>query len=547
MYRSQEAHPGRKELESHTTSRGGGDSADTLLDSATWLLRLSRKVAIHLALAAVWSRELENRFIFSLENQKTVSLLITTITTTFATTFNATRSLSVSTQSIPGFNLSRYNLSNPPDRSNAWQNSLDYARGSLYFLPSVAGTTNNLGSKSLDVGHPMSRDAMGGYPGVAAVPRIPRLPQLDDIERLACGTSSKWRDGEVTSHGNRRMSAPIIETLNRDDKGRRNEGNKAGDSGKECTRQTSAILERKEDPISLHGTVEIAEMIAATNTGYLADADWPTNSEQKGLPARLSKAASTTTWLEGRWNKVHRSHGLLEPIQDHTMEIFALGSSLGDGTLAINACRNGVGGLLRETSRLQGELGDVSDQLYPIRRWLKEPELRSVQMKEAANIAEIRMYEDALTQHMWDREDSCSRALDKVISSRGGTVEFLREDLQQARMRVEDEAKRKEKPFMLLLTKKQKAAMERINAACQRPRRPGPDVQSADAASHWRGFHAGVGSRRQTTRRGCTGNVAGSSRWLEATGGMAWEALFRDESNDLQGIAGCFDTDKLEV
>jgi hypothetical protein len=51
------------------------------------------------------------------------SILILHITTSSLfslETFNATRSISVPTQSLPGFNLSHYNLSNSRDRSTAW-------------------------------------------------------------------------------------------------------------------------------------------------------------------------------------------------------------------------------------------------------------------------------------------------------------------------------------------------------------------------------------------------------------------------------------------
>jgi hypothetical protein len=42
-------------------------------------------VVLHLILIVIWAKELENHLVFSLDHQKTVSLLITAITTTFGT------------------------------------------------------------------------------------------------------------------------------------------------------------------------------------------------------------------------------------------------------------------------------------------------------------------------------------------------------------------------------------------------------------------------------------------------------------------------------
>ncbi|KAJ7763030.1 hypothetical protein B0H16DRAFT_505164 [Mycena metata] len=90
-----------------------GNSADTLLDSATTLLRASREapprrrlkssttlgllslvlhsalVALHLTLIGIWGASLEHRLVFSLDNQKTVSFLITAISQTFGTIYAA--------------------------------------------------------------------------------------------------------------------------------------------------------------------------------------------------------------------------------------------------------------------------------------------------------------------------------------------------------------------------------------------------------------------------------------------------------------------------
>ncbi|KAJ7485643.1 hypothetical protein FB451DRAFT_1392373 [Mycena latifolia] len=75
-----------------------------------------------------------------------ISVLHITTSSLFSLeTFNATRSISVPTQSLPAFNLSSYNISSEADRSNAWANTLDHARGSLYFLPSAFGSTGTPG------------------------------------------------------------------------------------------------------------------------------------------------------------------------------------------------------------------------------------------------------------------------------------------------------------------------------------------------------------------------------------------------------------------
>ncbi|KAJ7164138.1 hypothetical protein C8R46DRAFT_1192909 [Mycena filopes] len=46
-------------------------------------------VAIHLGLLVVWSKNLEHRIVFSLDRQRTVSFILTAVTTTFGTTYSA--------------------------------------------------------------------------------------------------------------------------------------------------------------------------------------------------------------------------------------------------------------------------------------------------------------------------------------------------------------------------------------------------------------------------------------------------------------------------
>ncbi|KAJ7156302.1 hypothetical protein C8R46DRAFT_1040834 [Mycena filopes] len=46
-------------------------------------------VAIHLGLLVVWSKNLEHRVVFSLDRQRTVSFILTAVTTTFGTTYSA--------------------------------------------------------------------------------------------------------------------------------------------------------------------------------------------------------------------------------------------------------------------------------------------------------------------------------------------------------------------------------------------------------------------------------------------------------------------------
>ncbi|KAJ7733529.1 hypothetical protein B0H16DRAFT_1468119 [Mycena metata] len=199
------------------------NSADTLPDSATTLLRMSRE-GLHLTLIGMWGASVEHRLFFSLDNQKTVSFLITAISQIFATiysallvfvtqtlwmrrslqmdrtltamhdhaaawtgigsamrhvwhqkttaasltgtfavflylgnililhistpalfslqTFNFTRPVQVETNSLPS-----YNFGNTTDvtSSDAFVKMSFYAMGSLYSLPSILGSTQNLG------------------------------------------------------------------------------------------------------------------------------------------------------------------------------------------------------------------------------------------------------------------------------------------------------------------------------------------------------------------------------------------------------------------
>ncbi|KAJ7795989.1 hypothetical protein B0H14DRAFT_2917004 [Mycena olivaceomarginata] len=96
-----------------SSSMRDSDSAESLLQSAVELLKMSRKapklkrfdssrtlhflslvlhsllVGIHLALLAIWARGLEHRITFSLDNQKIVNFLITAIANTFGTVYSA--------------------------------------------------------------------------------------------------------------------------------------------------------------------------------------------------------------------------------------------------------------------------------------------------------------------------------------------------------------------------------------------------------------------------------------------------------------------------
>ncbi|KAF8170909.1 hypothetical protein K438DRAFT_1982466 [Mycena galopus ATCC 62051] len=184
-------------------------------------------VAIHVALVVVWWRELEQRLVFPLEKQGSVSFIITTIVTTIVAiysavlvfltqkmsfrrslcvnqtltathdnvaawggigsaafciwdqqavpasvtgalsvfvylanilflhitspvllsvqTFNFTQSVPVSTQSLPAFNFSGYDLSSNEDRVNALTSAEQYAAVSLPFLPYLNERTTNPG------------------------------------------------------------------------------------------------------------------------------------------------------------------------------------------------------------------------------------------------------------------------------------------------------------------------------------------------------------------------------------------------------------------
>ncbi|KAJ7922451.1 hypothetical protein B0H13DRAFT_1865824 [Mycena leptocephala] len=173
-------------------------------------------VAIHLGLAVVWWRKLENKLVVSLENQALDSFIYSavlvfvtqtlflrgnlredqTLTATHDSiaawagigsatlqiwnqitvpasilgvlsafgylanilvlhitspalfslrTFNMSRSVPVSTQGLPAFNLSAYNTSGPADRANALSSAKASARASLAFLPFLNQSTTTLG------------------------------------------------------------------------------------------------------------------------------------------------------------------------------------------------------------------------------------------------------------------------------------------------------------------------------------------------------------------------------------------------------------------
>ncbi|KAJ6469325.1 hypothetical protein C8R45DRAFT_1078664 [Mycena sanguinolenta] len=111
MYRHPFLSASGKELPDRSTSLAS--MQESLLNSASTLLRVSREapkrsminsskslrrfclilhlmlVFIHLALIAIWAKNIENRVVFSLENQNIVSLFITVISQTFWTIYGA--------------------------------------------------------------------------------------------------------------------------------------------------------------------------------------------------------------------------------------------------------------------------------------------------------------------------------------------------------------------------------------------------------------------------------------------------------------------------
>ncbi|KAJ6450765.1 hypothetical protein C8R45DRAFT_1223984 [Mycena sanguinolenta] len=75
-----------------------------------------------------------------------VSVLHITIPALFSLeSFISSHSVNVATHGLPAFNFSGYDLSNETDRNNAWTDTINCARGSLYFLPLVLGSPNTLG------------------------------------------------------------------------------------------------------------------------------------------------------------------------------------------------------------------------------------------------------------------------------------------------------------------------------------------------------------------------------------------------------------------
>ncbi|KAJ7454375.1 hypothetical protein FB451DRAFT_1517922 [Mycena latifolia] len=93
---------------------------------STKILRLlslilhSTLVVIHLALIGVWAKGLEHHLVFTLENQKLVSLLITAIFTTFGTIYSAVLVLVTQTLSIRRSLQMDQTLTATHDNSAAW-------------------------------------------------------------------------------------------------------------------------------------------------------------------------------------------------------------------------------------------------------------------------------------------------------------------------------------------------------------------------------------------------------------------------------------------
>ncbi|KAJ7454390.1 hypothetical protein FB451DRAFT_1565274 [Mycena latifolia] len=93
---------------------------------STKILRLlslilhSTLVVIHLALIGVWAKGLEHHLVFTLENQKPVSLLITAILTTFGTIYSAVLVLVMQTLSIQRSLQMDQTLTATHDTSAAW-------------------------------------------------------------------------------------------------------------------------------------------------------------------------------------------------------------------------------------------------------------------------------------------------------------------------------------------------------------------------------------------------------------------------------------------
>jgi hypothetical protein len=73
----------------------------------------------------------------------------------------------------------------------------------------------------------------------------------------------------------------------------------------------------------------------------------------------------------------------------------------------------------------------VRDELCPIQTWLKDLDLRSVELTEAASlgIADVCADVGVLRQCIRDREESCSRAHNEVVFGGRGNAECLRAEM----------------------------------------------------------------------------------------------------------------------
>ncbi|KAJ7824570.1 hypothetical protein B0H13DRAFT_335327 [Mycena leptocephala] len=132
-------------------------------------------------------------------------------------TSNSTRFVPVITHGLPAFNFSGYDLSNPLDRDDAWQDTMDYARRTLYFLASILGSTTTLGVRDGTLYDVPERNAGTGNVTVNATGFNITCRYVTDMSFILIPAEGRWemKSGDGRTLGwIERTQLGIISTLN---------------------------------------------------------------------------------------------------------------------------------------------------------------------------------------------------------------------------------------------------------------------------------------------------------------------------------------------
>ncbi|KAJ7239835.1 hypothetical protein C8J57DRAFT_1727238 [Mycena rebaudengoi] len=128
-----------------------------------------------------------------------ISVLHITIPALFSIqAFTTSRSVPAITQSLPSFNFSGFNLSNEADRWGAWLNTVFSVDGSLYFMPSVLGSTVAVGVRDGSLYDVPEPNAGQGNITVNATGFNISCGYLKDVETKWMPEQGRW---SISVHG----------------------------------------------------------------------------------------------------------------------------------------------------------------------------------------------------------------------------------------------------------------------------------------------------------------------------------------------------------